>query len=277
MNNLSTHFYRSKKAVEFIQSKSEGRQPKVGIILGSGLGSFVDNVHNKIILSYEDLPGFPDAGVKGHAGQLILGELNGTEIIVLQGRAHYYESGKPDVMRTPVETLKKLGCETLLLTNAAGSLKPEAQPGSIMMLTDHINFTGVNPLFGESEISRFVDMVDAYHPSLCEKLRTAASTQNITLHEGVYIWFSGPSFETPAEIRAAKLLGADAVGMSTVPEVILARFYGLKVAAISIITNMAAGMSNEELSHDQTMNNAAMAANDLQALLGEFLSNYETL
>ena len=238
------------------------------------MSHFAENVENKIIFSYKDLPGFPDAGVKGHAGQLILGQLNGIEIVVLQGRAHYYESGKPDIMRIPVETLHGLGCETLLLTNAAGSLLPEAQPGSVMMLTDHINFTGVSPLFGETETSRFVNMADAYNPSLCDKFRDAAKTKNITLHEGVYVWFCGPSFETPAEIRTAKLLGADAVGMSTVPEVILARFFGLKVAAVSIITNMAAGMGDEDLSHTQTMENAGMAANDLQALLGEFLLNY---
>ena len=214
------------KALEISRSKADDRQPKVGIILGTGLGPFAENVENKMIFSYKDLPGYPDAGVKGHAGQLILGQINDIEIVVLQGRAHYYESGKPDIMRIPVETLHGLGCETLLLTNAAGSLLPEAQPGSVMMLTDHINFTGVSPLFGETETSRFVNMADAYNPSLCDKFRDAAKTKKITLHEGVYIWFCGPSFETPAEIQAAKLLGADAVGMSTLPEVILARFYG---------------------------------------------------
>ena len=262
------------KAVEIIRSKADGRHPKVAIILGTGLGPFSENIENKIIFSYKDLPGFPDAGVMGHAGQLILGQINDIEIVVLQGRAHYYESGKPDIMRIPVETLNGLGCETLLLTNAAGSLLPEAQPGSVMMLTDHINFTGVSPLFGETETSRFVNMADAYNPSLCDKFRDAAKTKNITLHEGVYIWFCGPSFETPAEIQAAKLLGADAVGMSTVPEVILARFYGLNVAAVSIITNMAAGMSDEHLTHAHSIENAAKATNDLQTLLSEFLLQY---
>ena len=265
----------AKPAVAIIRSKAAERQPKVGIILGSGLGPFADQVENQTIISYNDLPGFPDAGVEGHAGQLVLGSVGGTQVAVLQGRSHYYEKGQADVMRTPVEILKELGCETLLLTNAAGSLIPEAQPGSVMLLTDHINFTGVSPLFGETESSRFVDMVDAYDPNLCDQFRKAASEKDITLHEGVYIWFCGPSFETPAEIKAAKNLGADAVGMSTVPEVILARFFGLKVAAVSIITNMAAGMSDDALSHDQTMENANQAANDLQALLSEFLSNYE--
>ena len=265
----------AKPAAAIIRSKAAERQPKVGIILGSGLGTFADQVENQTVISYNDLPGFPDAGVEGHAGQLVLGSVGGTEVAVLQGRAHYYEKGQADVMRTPVETLKELGCETLLLTNAAGSLVPEAQPGSVMLLTDHINFTGVSPLFGETESSRFVDMVDAYDPTLGDQFRKAASEKDITLHEGVYIWFCGPSYETPAEIKAAKNLGADAVGMSTVPEVILARFFGLKVAAVSIITNMAAGMSDDALSHDQTMENANQAANDLQALLSEFLSNYE--
>jgi purine-nucleoside phosphorylase len=171
--------------------------------------------------------------------------------------------------------LAELGCEILILTNAAGSLNVEAQPGSVMLVTDHINFTGVSPLFGAQGNSRFVNMVDAYDTDLRAAFQEIANQNKIKLHAGVYIWYCGPSFETPAEIRTAKTLGAQAVGMSTVPEVILARFYGLKVAAVSIITNMAAGMSDDALSHDQTMENANQAANDLQALLSEFLSNYE--
>ena len=262
------------KTVEIIRSKAKDRHPRVAIILGTGLSSFAENVQNKIIFSYKDLPGFPDPGVKGHAGQLILGQINDIEIVVLQGRAHYYESGKPDIMKSTIETLNDLGCETLLLTNAAGSLIPEMPPGSLMLLTDHINFTGVSPLFGETETSRFVNMTDAYNPLFCDKFRDAAKAKNIKLHEGVYIWFSGPSFETLAEIQAAKLLGADVVGMSTVPEVILARFYGLNVAAISIITNMAAGMSDEHLSHTHSIVNAEKAITDLQTLLSEFLLQY---
>lgn len=264
----------SKPALGIIRTKAPERNPKVGIILGSGLGNFANSVNNAIKISYDSLPGFPDAGVQGHAGQMVLGTIHDTEVAILQGRAHYYEKGEVDVMRTPIHVLKELGCETLILTNAAGSLVPEAQPGSVMLLTDHINFTGISPLFGETESSRFVDMVDAYDPALKQQFRDAATTKGITLHEGNYIWFCGPNFETPAEINAAKNLGADAVGMSTVPEVILARFFGLKVAAVSIITNMAAGMSDVALSHDQTMENATKAANDLQALLGEVLSQY---
>jgi purine-nucleoside phosphorylase len=261
-------------ALEIIQSKLNGITPKVGIILGSGLGSFADSIQNKISISYSDLPGFPGAGVKGHAGELVLGNISGTEVAVLQGRAHYYEHGQADIMRAPIETLSKLGCETLILTNAAGSLDVKAQPGSIMMLTDHINFTGISPLFGEKENNRFIDLVDAYNPLLNKKLKSIAKNQNITLHEGTYIWFCGPNFETPAEIRSAKILGANAVGMSTVPEVILARFFNLNVMAISIITNMGAGMSNTQLSHEQTMKNAIKASENLQLLLHKFLESY---
>ncbi|MBH08898.1 MAG: purine-nucleoside phosphorylase [Candidatus Marinimicrobia bacterium] len=262
------------QATAFIRSKASNVKPNIGIILGSGLGPFADQVNDRISISYDDLPGFPNAGVHGHAGKLVLGTIQGCKVAVLNGRVHYYEDGKSDAMRTPICTLKELGCETLILTNAAGSLVSEVQPGSIMLLTDHINFTGVSPLFGERDSSRFVDMVDAYDPILCQKIRDSATKKGIVLHEGIYIWFCGPSFETGAEINAAKHLGADAVGMSTVPEVILARFFGLKVAAISIITNMAAGMSKKVLSHDQTIKNANKAAIYIQELLDDFLFGY---
>ncbi|HBN45306.1 MAG TPA: purine-nucleoside phosphorylase [Candidatus Marinimicrobia bacterium] len=259
------------RSVETIVSRSNGFKPSVGIILGSGLGSFVDKIQDQIVFSYDELDGFPPSGVGGHAGKLVLGTIEGTPVAVLQGRVHYYESGQADAMKVPVRTLAGLGCEQLLLTNAAGSLKEEAQPGSVMLINDHINFTGVNPLFGEDNISRFVDMGDAYDPNLRDVLHSIAADQGIKLHEGVYIWFCGPSFETPAEIRAAKTIGADAVGMSTVPEVILARHAGMNIATISVITNMAAGMSSESLSHEQTMANADIGIQDLQKLLINYL------
>ncbi|MCH7613616.1 MAG: purine-nucleoside phosphorylase [Candidatus Marinimicrobia bacterium] len=265
---------RIAKTVELIQSKSHGFKPKIGIILGSGLGSFVDVLERPISFSYNDLDGFPAAGVSGHEGKLHLGNVKGTDVAVLQGRVHYYESGIPDEMTIPIRSLAGLGCETLILTNAAGSLVEEAMPGSVMLLTDHINFTGVSPLFGEKDISRFVDMVDAYDPVIRLSFHNIAEDMGIKLHEGVYMWFCGPNFETPAEIQAAKILGADAVGMSTVPEVILARHAGLKVAALSVITNMAAGMSDEALSHEQTMENAHKGVKDLKSLLVGFLELY---
>ncbi len=262
------------KTVEYIQSKSQGINPTVGIILGSGLGSFVNVLENPISLSYDELDGFPDAGVSGHEGKLHLGKINHTEIAVLQGRAHYYETGVVDAMKIPVRTLAGLGCESLILTNAAGSLMEEAQPGSVMAITDHINFTGVNPLFGEGSNNRFVDMADAYNSDMRSRFHKIADDENIKLHQGIYIWFCGPSFETPAEIRAAKMMGANAVGMSTVPEVILARHAGMKVAALSVMTNMAAGMSDEVLNHELTMENADKGIQDLKILLVRFLESY---
>tara|TARA_B100000003_G_scaffold206935_1_gene223423 strand:+ start:6729 stop:7523 length:795 start_codon:yes stop_codon:yes gene_type:complete len=262
------------KAIDIIHSKVKGIKPKVGIILGSGLGIFSEHILDKTIIKYRELPGFPDAGVDGHLGEFIIGTINNKEVILLNGRSHYYENGRADAMRVPISTLKKLGCETLVVTNAAGSIMSEAKPGSIMLLTDHINFTGVSPLFGEEGSSRFLDMVNAYDSQLLQKFRLIAQSKKLTLHEGVYIWFCGPNFETPAEIAAAKSLGANVVGMSTVPEVILARYYGIKVAAISIITNMAAGMSDFTLSHEQTIENAELATQNVQILLSEFLLNY---
>lgn len=259
------------KALQLIQEKGHDYSPKTGIILGSGLGSFTDSIEDSILIAYQDLDGFPETGVEGHGGQLVLGRVNGTDVCVLQGRAHYYENGNADAMKVPVHTLAELGCEILILTNAAGSLSDEAQPGSVMLLTDHINFTGVSPLFGTEGNSKFVSMVDAYDTDLRTVFQEIANKNGIKLHEGVYVWFCGPSFETPAEIRAVGKLGAQAVGMSTVPEVILARYFGLRVAAFSVITNMAAGMTDEELSHEQTIETAERSAEDLKILLTEFL------
>ncbi len=259
------------KSVETIVSRSNGFKPSVGIILGSGLGSFVDEIEDQIEFSYDELDGFPPAGVGGHEGKLVCGTIADTPVAVLQGRVHYYESGEADAMKVPVRTLAGLGCEQLIVTNAAGSLLNEAQPGSIMLISDHINFTGVNPLFGENNTSRFMDMGNAYNQETRNAFQSIAKDQGIELNEGVYIWFCGPSFETPAEISAARTMGAHAVGMSTVPEVILARHAGMNVAAISVITNMAAGMSGEELSHEQTMANADKGIRDLKKLLIEYL------
>jgi len=261
-------------AASVIRARAPDLSPRVGIVLGSGLGTFADTVENPIVIAYGDLPGFPPMGVAGHLGRLTLGTVAGIGVAVMQGRAHFYEHGRADGMKAAIRTLGTIGCEALLLTNAAGSLKPEAGPGSIMLLTDHINFAGVSPLFDEQGSDRFVDMTDAYEPGLRALMREAARAEGIALHEGVYAWFCGPHFETPAEIRAAGRLGADAAGMSTVPEVILARQAKMKVAALSIITNAAAGMASEKLSHEQTMHHAAAAAADVARLLTAFLSRY---
>jgi len=193
---------------------------------------------------------------------------------VLQGRAHYYEFGRADDMKAPVQTMAELGCELLLQTNAAGSLRLDMPPGSLMAITDHINFTGVNPLYGLGSKRNFVDMVDAYDPRLTAALVAAAKEAGILCHDGVYIWFSGPSFETPAEIRAARVLGADAVGMSTVPETILARHAGLKVVALSVMTNYAAGLVPGAIGHDETISVANAASGEVRRVLRTFLERY---
>jgi purine nucleotide phosphorylase len=251
-----------------------GFAPKVAVILGSGLGGFVAEVKPVAEIAYADLPGFPRPTVSSHAGRLVLGHVGATPVAVLQGRAHYYEFGRADEMKEPIAAMAALGCETLLQTNAAGSLRLDMPPGSVMAITDHINFTGVNPLFGRGADRSFVDMVDAYDPALTGKLMAAAKDVGVLCHDGVYIWFCGPSFETPAEIRAARALGADAVGMSTAPETILARHAGLKVVALSVMTNYAAGLVPGAIGHDQTIAVANAASADLRRIVRTFLERY---
>jgi purine-nucleoside phosphorylase len=249
--------------------------PEVALVLGSGLGALAEAVEQPVSLSYADLPGFPVPSVAGHGGKLILGRLGGRRVAVLQGRAHFYEHGRADGMNLALATLKELGCHRLVLTNAAGSLRTDVGPGRLMLLRDHINFAGVSPLFGLAGNARFVNLVDAYDPASCETLLAAAKRLGIPLAAGVYVWFCGPHFETPAEIRAAKVLGGDAVGMSTVPEVIVARMLGLTVSAVSMITNLAAGLSDEDLSHEHTMKHATAAAGDMRRLLTAFLEDLD--
>jgi len=243
----------------------------VGLVLGSGLGGLADAVSDAVRIPFAALPGFPASGVSSHKGELVAGRLEGVPVVVLAGRSHYYERGDASVMRVPIETLKALGCDTLILTNAAGSLRTEVGPGDIMLITDHINFAGANPLIGEPTDARFVGLTGAYDASLRAALLGAAEREGIRLASGVYMWFSGPSFETPAEIRAVRILGADAVGMSTVPEVILGRFFRMRIAAISTITNLAAGMTGAELSHDETKALAPVGARKLEQVLRRFL------
>ncbi|WP_068311728.1 purine-nucleoside phosphorylase [Polycladidibacter hongkongensis] len=248
---------------------------KVGIILGSGLGSLATEIDDAVRIPYAQLAGFPVSSVTAHASELVAGMLEGVPVVILSGRAHYYESGNPSIMRTPMETLKELGCEIIVATNAAGSLREQIAPGSAMLINDHINWSGLNPLIGEEDESRFLDMSKAYDPALREQIKAAAKQEGIELPEGVYMWFSGPSFETPAEIRMSQVLGADAVGMSTVPEVILARFLGMRVAAFSTITNMGAGLQAHDLSHDETKEMAPKGAAKIKAILKTFLRNLD--
>ncbi|OOY08383.1 purine-nucleoside phosphorylase [Thioclava sp. F36-7] len=261
---------KSAELAQLIRERAGDEAPRLGMILGSGLGHLAEEVEG-VAIPYSELPGFPHAGVSGHNPKLVIGTLEGVRVAVFGGRVHYYEHGNPAEMRLPLEILKELGCESLLLTNAAGSLREDIQPGGLMMLNDHINFSGNNPLIGEPSDARFVPLTEAHDPEIRAGLKAAAQAEGIELPEGVYCWFSGPTFETPAEIRAAKVFGADAVGMSTVPEVILARFLGLRVAAVSVITNMGAGMAQENISHEQTKAIAPMGAAKLEQVLRRYL------
>lgn len=263
----------SRNAEELAEKIREiaGNAPvRLGLILGSGLGHLSGAIDG-VSIPYDELEGFPHAGVSGHVPQLVIGQLEGVRVAVFGGRAHYYETGRGDIMRLPLEVLKALGAEAMIATNAAGSLDQDMPTGSIMCLSDHINFSGLNPLIGEQTEARFVPMMDAYDPDIRAALANAAKDEGVDMHHGVYAWYSGPSFETPAEIKAIRTLGADAVGMSTVPEVILGRFLGLRCAAISTVTNMAAGMSDEAISHEHTKAMAPLGAAKLEKVLRGFL------
>jgi len=248
------------------------RAPKTAVILGSSLGPVAEAAGDPLVIPYTELPGFPVPRISGHAGRLVVGTIGGAEVAVLQGRAHPYESGNPAVMRPAIEMLKGAGIETLILTNAAGSLRPAMRPGAIMLITDHINYSGMNPLIGQHGDENFVPMTDAYDPRLRQRLLAAAAALDIPLHQGVYVWFSGPSFETPAEIRMAQVIGGDAIGMSTAPETILARRFGMKVAGLSVITNLGAGIEGASPSHEETKSQGVKAADDMMRLLTAYFA-----
>lgn len=241
--------------------------PRVALLLGSGWGGAADAVQDGVDVDYAQLPAFPALAVGGHAARVRLGTLGGRGVAVLLGRAHAYESGQAHAMRGAVRTLAALGCRVLVQTNAAGSLHASMPPGRVMVLADHLNLPQCSPLVHERDDSRFVDLRDAYDPALRAHARACAATLGLTLHEGVYAWVMGPQFETPAEIRMLRLLGADAVGMSTVPETILARHAGLRVLALSLITNLACGVGEEALSHAHTLQAAQRAGADAGALV----------
>jgi len=261
------------KTARQIRALAQSHSPEIGIILGSGLAGVAKALADPVVMPYSEIEGFPEASVEGHAGQLVIGRQGGRSVACLQGRWHAYEGHDLADLAVPIRALKALGCKSLLITCAAGSLQNGMPPGSLMMLTDHINWPGLSPLIGpnDNEVGpRFTDLSNAYDSELQEVMRKSASHVSINLHEGVYLWCLGPSFETPAEIRAFAALGADAVGMSTVPETLAARHCGLKVAAIAVMTNFAAGMQSG-LSHEQTLAAGAKAAPMLTTLIGEYL------
>lgn len=259
------------RAAEILRQRGTGEPVDVAVLLGTGLGSLAGAVDQPLTVSYRDLPGFPETAVPGHAGQLAIGVQEGVRVAYLRGRAHFYENGDAGVMASALETMALLGAWTVLLSSTAGSVRPGLYPGNIAMITDHINLTGINPLTGTSGDARFVNLVDAYDPRLQHRLKKASAGAGVSLQEAVYMWFPGPSFETPAEIKLARQLGADVVGMSIVPEVILARRLGLRVAALSIITNFGAGFSGGNPSHEETERAALAGTIGLKRLVRNFL------
>lgn len=234
-------------------------QPEIGLILGSGLGVLAEEIESPTVIPYHEIPHFPVSTVEGHKGQLVIGTLGGKTVVAMQGRFHYYEGYSLAEVTFPVRVMAAIGVKTLLVTNAAGGVNTEFEPGDLMIITDHLNLTSQNPLIGPNDGqlgARFPDMSEAYTKELREIAQAVAEEQGIALREGIYAGLSGPSYETPAEIRMLRILGADAVGMSTVPEVIVARHNGLKILGISCISNMAAGILPQPLTHDEVMETA---------------------
>jgi homotetrameric cytidine deaminase len=254
----------SASLADIVGARAPAFRASVGIVLGSGLGALADAIEPAAVLDYRDLPGFPQPSVSGHAGRMVLGTLAGTAVACLQGRVHLYEGRPASDAAALIGGLAEIGCHTVVLTNAAGSLKPDVGPGRLSLLLDHINGQGTNPLVGSA---RFIDLTEVYDRRLREVMHAAAEREGIDLADGVYLALLGPCFETPAEIRAFRVMGADLVGMSTVPEAIAARALGLRVVGLSVVTNLAAGMTTTPLSHAQTLEFSQRAAGDLARLI----------
>lgn len=260
--------------VNVIRAKAPGFQPVLGVILGSGLGGFADSLERATAIDYRELPDFPTSSVLGHAGRLVLGYRGQVPVVVMQGRVHFYEGYQPWQVAFPARVLCRLGIRHLTVTNAAGGINLAFQPGDLMAMTDHLNLAGYNPLIGPNDERlgpRFPDMSHAYDSLYLGVLKAAAAAEQVDLKQGVYVSLAGPSYETPAEIRMLRTMGADAVGMSTVPEVIVAAHMGVKVTGISCITNLAAGLGHEKLSHDEVAETANQVKGTFMSLLGRFL------
>ena len=260
---------RLDEASAMVLERAAGRQPRVGLILGSGLGPFADHFDDRIVIPYEEIPHFPASGVEGHAGRLVLGRAGGVECVAMQGRVHYYEGHDLGTVTFPIRTLIRLGARTLIITNAAGGIAERFEIGTLMLIRDHLNLFGANPLRGHNDSRlgpRFPDLSEAYSAKLRSLARRAGDKIRVSLEEGVYTGLAGPSYETPAEIEMLRRLGGDAVGMSTVPEVIVANHMGARVLGISCITNMAAG-AGPELSHDDVTETAKLVESTFAALL----------
>ncbi len=259
----------------FAVRKRTGAEPKIGVVLGSGLGAFADSLHGLVKLAYRDLPHMAASAVPGHEGNFCLGRAGGVPVVCMQGRVHLYEGHSVERVVHGVRTMARLGVRSVLLTNAAGGLEPSWAPGDLMAIADHLNLTGTSPLVGFNDDvlgPRFPDMTRAYDPELRALLHAAAPAANVALREGVYAGLLGPSYETPAEVRMLRTLGAHAVGMSTVLEVIALRHMGVRVAALSCITNLAAGIASRPLSHEEVEATARARRPQLIALLTEWIA-----
>jgi len=275
MENLMA---KLREAADFINKKTNGLKIYAGLVLGSGLGDLAEEIENKVIIPYKDIPNFPVSTVQGHAGRLVIGKLEGKNVLCMQGRFHFYEGWAMDQVVFPIQVMRILGIERLIVTNAAGCINKEWKPGDLMLISDHIKITTAqNPLRGHNEDElglRFFDMSRAYDPDLRGVAKKVAKEQGIDLKEGVYMFFAGPSFETPAEIRAARILGADACGMSTVPEVIAAAHCGLRTLGISCMTNMAAGILDQPLNHIEVMETGLKVKKHFSALIKGILREF---
>lgn len=265
------------KSKDYIKNKINFT-PDICIVLGSGLGDLAEKIKNKIIITYNDIPYFPISTVVGHEGRLVIGELGNKKIIAMQGRFHYYEGYNIEDVVLPIRVILGLGVNKFILTNASGGVDTSFKPGDLMLITDHINYSGVNPLIGKNydELGeRFPDMSNVYNSDLRVKVKNISKSLNIDLKEGVYMWMSGPSYETPAEIKMARILGASAVGMSTVPEAIIANHQSAEIIGISCITNMAAGILDEVLTHDDVVKTSLLAKENFEKLIIKILEEIE--
>ena len=264
-------------AVNFINDKIEKRfSPKIALILGSGLGDLANEINNPVRIKYHEIPGFKQSSIDGHVGQLVIGKLQNKEVLIMQGRIHYYEGYTIQEITFPIKVMKKMGIEKLIITNAAGGINETFKEGSLMLIKDHINLMGTNPLIGRNDNElgqRFPDMSGIYNKELINTAKQCAKKININVFEGVYAANSGPSYETPAEVKMLRILGADAIGMSTVPEAIVANYCNIKVLGISCISNFAAGIKEQKLSHEEVMSSSAKIKDEFSLLIKEILKN----
>lgn len=270
---MANRMQKYREAAEFIKKRTH-IEPTIGLILGSGLGEMAESVDKSVVIPYREIPHFPVSTVEGHKGQLVIGELTGKPVLAMQGRFHYYEGYSMEEITFPVRVMKLLGIEYLLVTNAAGGINREFRPGDLMLIVDHINLMGDNPLRGtnlDKMGPRFPDMSEAYDRKLIEIAKLCASRKQVTVKSGVYCGMQGPTYETPAEIRMVHAIGGDAVGMSTVPEVIVANHCGIKVLGISCITNMAAGILDKPLNHEEVVEVGKMVKDKFISLIKEII------